>query len=177
MSQSFHAGVSATAHRRRTDLMPTITASTPTGSNVGTRASSRIDGSRSSTPGHKMLRSANAGRTVSMSRLETLSRPRVLVIPHASSNAAAPPKSSSPRSRFSPAKSASKSVSMVHLNGPPMSVRRPSDDSANDASTARSFKTRSVASKNGKSVCSVKGQATAYKDVFCSANYCYIKGY
>ena len=172
MSQSFHAGVSATAHRRRTDLMPTITAATPTGSNVGTpRASSRIDGSRSSTPGHKMLRSANAGRTVSMSRLETLSRPRVLVVPHASSNAAVPPKSSSPRSRFSPAKSASKSVSMVHLNGPPMTVRRPSDDSANDVSTTRSFKTRSVAIKNGKSVRSVKGQAAAYRDICCSANY------
>ena len=158
MSQSFHAGVSTTAHRKRTDLMPTITASTtPTNSNVGTRASSRVgghDGSRSSTPGHKMLGSSKAGRTVSMSRLETLSKPRVTLIPpppHAS-NAASPPRTSPSRNRSSPPSSAkrsspSKSVSMVQLNGPMSGVRRPSDDSGQDNST-RSFKTRSVSNRN-----------------------------
>jgi hypothetical protein len=158
MSQSFHAGVSTTAHRKRTDLMPTITASnTPTNSNGGSRAQSRVggnDGSRPSTPGHKMLGSAKAGRTVSMSRLETLSKPRVTLIPpvpHAS-NAASPPRTSPSRNRSSPPSSAkrsspSKSVSMVQLNGPMSGVRRPSDDSGQDNSI-RSLKTRSVSNRN-----------------------------
>jgi len=63
MSQSYHPGSSA--HRRRTDLMPTITF------NAASPASGL---SRSSTPGTRMLRSP--GKAVSMSRLDALSKPR-----------------------------------------------------------------------------------------------------
>jgi len=63
MSQSYHQGSSA--HRRRTDLMPTITFSS---------ASPASGLSRSSTPGTRMLRSP--GKAVSMSRLDALSKPR-----------------------------------------------------------------------------------------------------
>ena len=63
MSQSYHPGSSA--HRRRTDLMPTITFNS---------ASPASGLSRSSTPGTRMLRSP--GKAVSMSRLDALSKPR-----------------------------------------------------------------------------------------------------
>ena len=71
MSQSFHP--SSSAHRRRTDLMPTITFSSVSPGNPGSGFS------RSSTPGGgRMLRSP--GKAVSMSRLDNLSHlshPRV----------------------------------------------------------------------------------------------------
>ena len=68
---------SASAHRRRTDLMPTITFSTasPAGYAGGAPGGGTGNGySRSSTPGNRMLRSP--GKAVSMSRLDTLSKPR-----------------------------------------------------------------------------------------------------
>jgi hypothetical protein len=111
------------------------------------------EGSRSSTPGHKMLRSANAGRTVSMPRLETLSKPRVLVTPHASPPNHAPPRNAAGKrapglphggGRRSP----SKSVSMVHLNGPG-SARRQSDDAIQDGS-GRPVKIRAAQNRSGK---------------------------
>jgi hypothetical protein len=147
MSQSFHAGIATTAHRRRTDLMPTITSSVAP-SHAGTRNSSRMDGSRSSTPGNKMLRSANPGRTVSMSRLEVVSKPRVLVPnPHASNNTTAT--TTTPRKPRSPPsaskRASSMSVSMVQLNGPnPVTSRRTSDDQS------RALKTPSFSNRAGK---------------------------
>ena len=70
MTQSYQPSTSA--HRRRTDLMPTITFSSA--SPAGVASGSGF--SRSSTPGNRMLRSP--GKAVSMSRLDTLSKPRNL---------------------------------------------------------------------------------------------------
>lgn len=70
MSQSMCQPASS-AHRRRTDLMPTITFSS---------ASPGMGMSRSSTPGTRMLRSP--GKAVSMSRLDHLSKPRNILRPH-----------------------------------------------------------------------------------------------
>jgi len=98
MSNSANSGGgSASAHRRRTDLMPTITFSSasPAGS-MGTGGNGY---SRSSTPGNRMLRSP--GKAVSMSRLDTLSKPRNLSLRltqpqnnvlHATTNQNSPPK-------------------------------------------------------------------------------------
>ena len=67
MSQSYHP--SSTAHRRRTDLMPTITFSSASPGGLG------LGYSRSSTPGGgRTLRSP--GKAVSMLHLDNLSRPR-----------------------------------------------------------------------------------------------------
>ena len=87
MSQSNNnsAGQAASAHRRRTDLMPTITLTT---------ASPASGLSRSSTPG---IRNGprSPGKAVSMSRLDTLSKPRGNGRNghnlHATSNASSPP--------------------------------------------------------------------------------------
>jgi hypothetical protein len=65
MATSMSSSSQNSAHRRRTDLMPTITfSSVSPGSGL----------SRSSTPGTRMLRSP--GKAVSMSRLDALSKPR-----------------------------------------------------------------------------------------------------
>jgi hypothetical protein len=123
MSRSFHVGTTPSAHRRRTDLMPTIVM-TP-----ANRTALRVDdGSRSSTPGQKMLRSKTTGRVQSMPRLDHLARPRVLVIPHETSQSVTTPT----RNRFhnrgisagitkqsSITGTPTKSVSMVQLNGTP----------------------------------------------------------
>merc|ERR1712223_1974578 len=69
MTQSYHPSTSA--HRRRTDLMPTITFNNA--SPGGTISGSGL--SRSSTPGTRMLRSP--GKAQSMSRLDILSKPRL----------------------------------------------------------------------------------------------------
>ena len=71
MTQSYHPSTSA--HRRRTDLMPTITFNNA--SPGGTISGSGL--SRSSTPGTRMLRSP--GKAQSMSRLDILSKPRLKV--------------------------------------------------------------------------------------------------
>jgi len=78
---SFHMansnlGSSNSAHRRRTDLMPTITFSTASPAGSSGMHGTGNGYSRSSTPGNRMLRSP--GKAVSMSRLDTLSKPRNL---------------------------------------------------------------------------------------------------
>lgn len=94
---------SASAHRRRTDLMPTITFSTasPAGS-AGAGGGTGNGYSRSSTPGNRMLRSP--GKAVSMSRLDTLSKPRnsrlqihQTSVLHASNSASANQTSTTPK--------------------------------------------------------------------------------
>ena len=78
---SFHTansnlGSSNSAHRRRTDLMPTITFSSASPAGSSGMHGTGNGYSRSSTPGNRMLRSP--GKAVSMSRLDTLSKPRNL---------------------------------------------------------------------------------------------------
>jgi len=76
-SRPFNSTETPSAHRRRTDLIPAIIM-TP-----ANRVAMRVDnGSRSSTPGQKMLRSKTTGRGQSMPRLDHLIRSRVLVKPH-----------------------------------------------------------------------------------------------
>lgn len=125
MSRSFHVGTTPSAHRRRTDLTPTIVM-TP-----ANRTALRVeDGSRSSTPGQKMLRSKTTGRVQSMPRLDHLARPRVLVIPHETS----PSNPTPTRNRFhnrgisagisrQTVGTPTKSVSMVQLSGTTTSPR------------------------------------------------------
>lgn len=125
---------SASAHRRRTDLMPTITFSTasPAGCAAGGPGGGTGNGySRSSTPGNRMLRSP--GKAVSMSRLDTLSKPRnlrlqihqtsVLHANSASANQTSTPKNTrqgsnktnSPQSTDSQKSNKNWSKSMTHL--------------------------------------------------------------
>lgn len=119
MSQSMCQPASS-AHRRRTDLMPTITFSS---------ASPGVGMSRSSTPGTRMLRSP--GKAVSMSRLDHLSKPRNLR-PHnlhaAVSSAPTKRVPSKPTSPPSPDKR-KMSKSMTHL-GPKKLSLAPKIDSA-----------------------------------------------
>ena len=161
MSQSFHGGLSTSAHRRRTDLMPTITPSSmatgPTG--VGTRTPSRAganhDSSRSSTPGKEMLRSVNAGRAMSMSRLDSLSKPRVLVVVPAShhphqpqhlQHASTPKRISAKKSGFPPKTtkitSSFKSVSLVQLNNTSAIDKSPESLTRSITFNAKSVETR-----------------------------------
>jgi hypothetical protein len=156
MSQSFHAGLSTSAHRRRTDLMPTITPSAMAGSTAGTRTPSRVgtanDGSRASTPGNKMLRSANPGRTVSMSRLDSLSKSRVLVPPHASHPHKRTPvkKPGLPPNGPTVKHSTSKSVSLVQLNCPSTDRRSSIDRNPDSMTRSVTINTRSVSNRSGK---------------------------
>merc|ERR1719210_2924947 len=71
MTQSYY-NPSSSAHRRRTDLMPTITFS---------NASPASGISRASTPGTRML-TRSPGKAQSMSRLDALSKPRPLFTKH-----------------------------------------------------------------------------------------------
>ena len=136
MTQSFHAGATPSparpmANRRRTDITPTITPRTRM--DTSTPFSSR-DISRVSTPGRKMMMSAANGKTpgkaVSMSRLDQLSRPRVLNL---TQSRATTPSEHSPshaplslttnarlnhrRGRLEQSPSKKISASMSHLNG------------------------------------------------------------
>ena len=88
MTQSFHADATPTtqarvlSNRRRTDIHPTVTPNAIGAGMVGQPISSR-EISRASTPGRRMMMSSNMngrspGKAVSMSRLDQLSRPRVL---------------------------------------------------------------------------------------------------
>lgn len=139
MTQSFHADATPTHHarvlsnRRRTDLTPTITANA-TGTAMGQPMSSR-EISRASTPGRRMLMSNMNGQTpgkaVSMSRLDQLSRPRVLnlnphqtpspteVSPsHAQSSRTSNARLNHRRDKIGQSLSKKNSASMGHLNGP-----------------------------------------------------------
>ena len=119
MTQSYHPSTSA--HRRRTDLMPTITFNNA--SPGGTISGSGL--SRSSTPGTRMLRSP--GKAQSMSRLDILSKPRLKLHASAAQNTPALSLSSSsahkrqvPKTASSPPSAASSgrrkmSQSMSHL--------------------------------------------------------------
>ena len=71
MTQSYY-NPSSSAHRRRTDLMPTITFS---------NASPASGISRASTPGTRML-TRSPGKAQSMSRLDALSKPRLFFNKH-----------------------------------------------------------------------------------------------
>lgn len=111
MSQSMCQPASS-AHRRRTDLMPTITFSS---------ASPGMGMSRSSTPGTRMLRSP--GKAVSMSRLDHLSKPRNLRLHNLHAVSSAPTKRvpSKPTSPPSPDKR-KMSKSMTHLGPKKLSL-------------------------------------------------------
>ena len=101
MTQSYHP--SSSAHRRRTDLMPTITYNT---------ASPGTGISRASTPGTRMLRSP--GKAQSMSRLDALSKPR---LKHAATPLSLAPKRPVPKTTSPPTTSGYRkmSQSMTHL--------------------------------------------------------------
>ena len=106
MTQSYHPSTSA--HRRRTDLMPTITFNNA--SPGGTISGSGL--SRSSTPGTRMLRSP--GKAQSMSRLDALSKPR---LKHAATPLSLAPKRPVPKTTSPPTTSGYRkmSQSMTHL--------------------------------------------------------------
>jgi len=148
MSRSFHVATTSTAHRRRTDLLPTIVM-TP-----ANKAGIRLeDGSRSSTPGHKMLHSKTTGRGQSMPRLDHLARPRVLVIPHETParnrlhNTARVPTANTP----------TKSLSMVQLCG------------ANSPRERKVLRTKALANgtgQTGKVQCILQGDCPQKKALF-----------
>ena len=139
MTQSFHAGATPSsarphANRRRTDITPTITPR----NGMGTSMISSREISRASTPGRRMMNSAAngkaPGKAVSMSRLDQLSRPRVLNL---NQSKATTPSEISPshaplslttnarlnhrRGRLEQSPSKKISASMSHLNGPSFS--------------------------------------------------------
>jgi hypothetical protein len=105
MTQSYHPSGSSTAHRRRTDLMPTITLSS------ASPAAPSSGLSRSSTPGNKMPRSP--GKAVSMSRLDMLSKPRLRL--HATPSNSAPKTRQTPKTASPPNQKKKMSQSMSHL--------------------------------------------------------------
>ena len=119
MTQSYY-NPSSSAHRRRTDLMPTITFS---------NASPASGISRASTPGTRML-TRSPGKAQSMSRLDALSKPRPLFTKHdpvatptSTSKFSGTPKRQNVLSKNSPSPTATKvdanrrkmSQSMSHL--------------------------------------------------------------
>ena len=134
--------------------MPTPTPSSMAGSTSGTRTPSERPhhGSGASTPANKMFNSPHAGRTVSMSRLDSLSKPRVVVIPHATATAAQPAqkrqavkKSGLPPNGTVVKHPASKSVSLVQLNCPSP------DKSQAHMTRSVTISHRSVLNRSGKS--------------------------
>ena len=109
MTQSYHPSTSA--HRRRTDLMPTITFNNA--SPGGTISGSGL--SRSSTPGTRMLRSP--GKAQSMSRLDILSKPRLKLHASAAQNTPALSLSSSSAHKRQVPKTASSSPPSAASSG------------------------------------------------------------
>ena len=142
MTQSFHAGATPShtrvhSNRRRTDLTPTVTASTM-GTGMGPPLSSR-EISRASTPGRRMMNNGKPpGKAVSMSRLDLLARPRVLNLndsknayPSEHSPSHAPisltnnARLTNRRSKIGHTSSKNFSASMSQLNGPYSSTFAP----------------------------------------------------